>query len=238
MQGPVAENQSSTLINNTAVPSQGLIRAIVFLHSIQWVAAWISSYATMGSANLQSFHTTYWGVDVFFGILAAVILLGTGCGPVAVKRTPVQWLCYVFLTASILYLSSTVTSLFNSLKTFYVISAGLGASVGALIYCLSTKSVLTLAGSFLYIVAGVAIFYQGFIIFTDLNIMWFLIVVSVLCVIGGLYIIYDTANVLTGTFYGLQSGQGWTGADLLWLEYILFPLRIVAALGGAFRSGL
>lgn len=111
------------------------------------------------------------------------------------------------------------------------------ANIGAVIYCLSTKVGISLPAAGTYILGVVAIAYQAFIIFSDLPLA-VIVVGAILSVLVGVYLIYNTANTVAGPTYSLLVGQHAAGSVIVWIEYALIPLRLVTALGRAFKRPL
>lgn len=230
--GPIID-QSSALASQIGTQTS-LVRAITLFHLIQWAAIWFAGYFTANSTEIQEFHLTQWGFDIFFFSAWAILLFLVGCGPQALRRSPLQWMVYVFFTLLSAAIASACVSYFDAIQTLFEYSVGLGAIGGVLVYVLSHKARITLPDASLYILAGVAIFYQGFIIFTDESLVQ--LIITALVGIGlGLYYVFDVTNYVCGTFYGLQPGQAAAGSVIVWLEYFLFLLRIFTAIGSAFR---
>jgi FtsH-binding integral membrane protein len=226
--------ESTPIVATPPAQNHTFVRGILLFHAVQWVLVWVSSYITRASPSLIEFHLNNWGVDLAFAIAWAIVLLAAGCGPVVLRRTPLQWIIYILYTALTVCVASILTARLDVNIIFYTISAITGATLGALVYVLANRLDLSLLNSFLYILVGVAIPYQAFIIFTDIA-LWILIAIAIGAIGVGIYQIYDVTRIITGSFYTLVPGQSPAGAVLLWLEYILSPLRLVGALGGVFR---
>eukprot|EP01017_Pseudomicrothorax_dubius_P047255 TRINITY_DN845_c0_g1_i1.p1 TRINITY_DN845_c0_g1~~TRINITY_DN845_c0_g1_i1.p1 ORF type:complete len:239 (-),score=46.35 TRINITY_DN845_c0_g1_i1:149-865(-) len=216
-------------------PNQNLVRGTLLFHSIDWVIAFIASRLTLSTISIQTWHSSNWGVAVAVALIWAGIILAVGCGGRAFRVAPLHWLAYALFTFLTLYLASAATVFFNGVYLYYVIAAFAGITVANTIYAFTTRQKLSLAGAALFILAGVSVFYIIFIIFYDIALRY-LIIVGIIILLLGFFQLYDATEIIAGTAYGLEGGQSVAGAILLWLDYILIPVRLLEAFTRGLRN--
>eukprot|EP01017_Pseudomicrothorax_dubius_P001092 TRINITY_DN0_c347_g1_i1.p1 TRINITY_DN0_c347_g1~~TRINITY_DN0_c347_g1_i1.p1 ORF type:complete len:233 (-),score=57.79 TRINITY_DN0_c347_g1_i1:139-837(-) len=220
---------------SSTIPGPRFIRGVFLFHSITWVLSFILAKITVATPSIQQWQKDNWGVALVILIFWIGSLIATACGGRALRNGPINFLVYGLFTIFTIFLASAAVSFFNTIITYYIIGAITGAVVGNAIYAFSTKTPLSIAGAALYILAGVSIFYQIFIIFYNVSLTC-LALIGIVILLLGFFMLYDVTEVIAGAAYGFEGHQSVSGSIVLWLDYILILVRICEAFTRAMRK--
>jgi FtsH-binding integral membrane protein len=218
-----------------SLPQHQLTRFIYLAHTSQWVLVLIIVYWTQSSAGQQSWLANNWGVPVSLLAGWVMIQLSVLCGPAILRYTPIQTIVYILFSAVNAFLLSVAVIYFDGQRVLYCAAVIFASLVGGSIYTSTSREAFHPRDILIYCFAGVAIVYQGYVMFSDQPLL-FLAVAGVIPVFGGAFLLYDISEKIAGPVYGLAPGQFWVGAVLVWVEYLLLPARVLQAVTAQFAN--
>jgi len=228
---PAFGDYTSSQVTHDPVQVNLFTRRVYALATLNSLYNFIICWCYVNNQENWSFHPSNWGLDAGLLTFAIALLVLVGCFGRMVRSSPLIWVIWVLFVLTDGYLTTALLAYFNNELVLYCVTlqlAGIASLYGSVV---TTKSWASFGGSALFLLTGIFIVYEIFLIFTDIK-LHHLICEGVITLILGLYLNYDVPTILPGNFYRLDPASDSTAGSLvIWLEIALSPVRVCELIG-------
>lgn len=165
-----------------------------------------------------------------FTIIIAFILI---CCKSVARKVPVNFLLLVIFTLCESYLVAFISSMYTAISVMTAALMTAGMTITLTLYALFTKRDFTMFGGALCVITFsiLALCFLG--IFINFPVWWHPFIATILIVLYGLYLIYDTQLIAGKGKHSLGYDDYIIGALMLYIDIIGIFLELLSLLGSS-----
>ena len=223
--------QGDDLDQGDKADRQGFIRKVYGILSVQLFFTALSiGVVQMDPAlrlQMQSYYYTALAMFIFSSILQLALIWRRDLA----RRVPVNYIMLALFTMCQAFYFSHVTSFFGASETMMAGFMTFGMTLGITAYAMMTSRDMTLCGSFT-VTSVIGIIMFCFIsMFMSTFEWWHPVLCTILCVVYGMYLIYDTQLIAGGHSLALSYDEYIVGASLLYVDIMMLFIELLRLFG-------
>lgn len=173
-----------------------------------------------------------WYIALATGIVAGLLILVSFFTP-NMKGAAGPGFIYVLFTLCFMYTFGYLSLSDRSYLVFYTITCLWFTTWALAIYSTCNSSYMSAVSGIFYIVGANAFAFQLFLIFTDLDILW-LVVVMLAIIAFGFYINSNVVGMVRRHVFDVNTENAMLGAVRVWVETVMVVCRMVELIASIF----
>ena len=171
------------------------------------------------------------GIAMGMLVMAMVLQCALICSRDMARKTPINYILLFAFTGCFTFAVCAITAFYPASDVMLAAVMTAGVTVALTLYACTTKTDLTMCGGLFFILSMVLLIICIFSWFMTFSGWWHPIVAGVLCVIYGLYLIYDTQLIVGKGQHKLSSDDYIIGALLIYVDIIMLFIELLKLFG-------
>lgn len=223
---------SSKFLDERTTTRIVFLRKLYALLALQWVIVFLSIRIVGYHEDAATWISKNTVLNIVLSVLLVVLAVVVYFRRRNFRKVPLNVLAYVLFTGLLAY---TLISWADTGKIVLLFSVSvLVLCIALLFYALTTRLDLTFLGGTIYILGAALFSYLGFLIATDV-VFFNLILLSLLIVVLGFYLIYDTRFIIVGQSLNSPMEDAFVGSIVIYLDMLFIGFRLIESLGKVFK---
>ena len=171
------------------------------------------------------------GIAMGMLVMAMVLQCALICSRDMARKTPINYILLFAFTGCFTFAVCAITAFYPASDVMLAAVMTAGVTVALTLYACTTKTDLTMCGGLFFILSMVLLIICIFSWFMTFSGWWHPIVAGVLCVIYGLYLIYDTQLIIGKGQHKLSKDDYIIGALLIYVDIIMLFIELLKLFG-------
>ena len=171
------------------------------------------------------------GIAIGLCVIAICIQCALFCCRDVARKVPTNYILLFLFTGCFTFSVCTITSFYPSSDVITAAAMTAGVTFALTLYACTTKTDFTMCGGLFFILGMVLILTVAFSWFMSFGGWWHPVISGILCVVYGLYLIYDTQLIVGKGQHKLNKDDYIIGALLLYIDIIMLFIELLKLFG-------